>query len=331
MTSQPDLQSQLAVAAHRGYLSACMQLVEQGADVNFADKDQFTPLHEAAQGGSAEVCRFLIERGAKLDAQDRTQMTPLHQAARDNNAAAAAVLIEAGAPLEAPGVEGRTPLFQAALYGSSDALGVLIEKGANVEASSSFRLDMNMFQSATTQRRTPLHAAAWEGEGGFRTANQPDHLACARQLIEAGADVDASEKLTVVISTFNREEREVTPLNHVQTAAMAHLLIDSGANLAGAGGWQTPFASAIASKQPDVAATIVNAGYQPSEKEWRYFDEGKQVTRSAFSERCGRLKAERLEKRLAQSFYTPEPVEMDRPRRQASNGVEQSQGMRVRF
>lgn len=331
MTTPSDLQDQLAVAANRGYLSACKRLVEKGADVNFPDKDRFTPLHEAAQGGSAEVCRYLIEQGAKLDAQDRTQMTPLHQAARDNNAAAAAVLIDAGAPLEAPGFEGRTPLFQAALYGSSDALGVLIEKGADVEASSSFRVDMNMFQNATTQRRAPLHAAAFEGDGGFRTTNQPDHLACASQLIEAGANVDAREKLTVVISTFNRQEQEVTPLNHVQTADMAQLLIDSGANLAGAGERQTPFRSALLSKQPEVAATIVNAGYEPSEKEWRHFDEGKQVPRDAFAELCGRLKAERLEKRLAVSFYEPGVTVAQHPVRQASQGQESGAGMRVRF
>lgn len=333
MTTPTDLQSQLAVAANRGYLSACKQLVEQGADVNFPDKDQFTPLHEAAQGGSAEVCRFLIEQGAKLDAQDRTQMTPLHQAARDNNAAAAAVLIDAGAPLEAPGFEGRTPLFQAALYGSSDALGVLIEKGANVEASSSFD-SKTYLQAFNTQRRTPLHAAAWEGDGGFRTDNQPDHVACARKLIEAGAKVDAAERLKVdtrVVASFPRYDLDLTPLNHTQTPAMAHLLLDSGANVAGAGGWQTPFRSAVEKRNRDVAAIIVNAGYEPTEKDWQVFDEGQLENRGAFADRCGRLKAERLEKRLAVSFYEPGGTVAQHPVRQASQGQESGAGMRVRF
>ena len=333
MTTQPDLQGQLAVAANRGYLSACLQPVEQGADVNFADKDQFTPLHEAAQGGSAEVCRFLIQQGAKLDAQDRTQMTPLHQAARDNNAAAAAVLIDAGAPLEATGYEGRTPLFQASLYGSSDALGVLIEKGANVEASSSFHAKTYL-QAFHTQRRTPLHAAALEGDGDFRTANRPDHLACARQLIEAGAKVDASERLKVdtrVVASFPRYDLDLTPLDHVQTPAMAHLLIDNGANVAGAGGWHTPFRSAIEKRNRDVAATLVGAGYEPTENDWKAIDERTLETRAAFSERCGRLKAERLEKRLAQSFFVPQERIESASCRVVSSGQERRAGMRVRF
>jgi len=333
VTTPSDLQAQLATAANRGYLSACIALVEQGADVNFADKDQFTPLHEAAQGGSAEVCRFLIEQGAKLDAQDHTQMTPLHQAARDNNAAAAAVLIDAGAPLDAPGFEGRTPLFQAALYGSSDALGVLIKKGANVEASSSFHAKTYL-QAFNTQRRTPLHAAALEGDGGFRTANRPDHLACARQLIEAGAKVEAAERLKVdtrVVASFPRYDLDLTPLDHVQTPDMAHLLIDNGANLAGTGGWHAPFRSAIEKRHRDVAATLVGAGYEPTENDWQAFDEGTLETRAAFSERCGRLKAERLEKRLAVAFYDPGVTVAQHPVRHASNGAEQGQGMRVRF
>lgn len=333
MTTPSDLQDQLAVAANRGNLSACKRLVEQGADVNFPDKDQFTPLHEAAQGGSAEVCRFLIEQGAKLDAQDRTQMTPLHQAARDNNAAAAAVLIDAGAPLEAPGFEGRTPLFQAALYGSSEALGVLIEKGANVEASISFVAEPP-FQVVKTWGRSPLHAAAAGGEGSFRTDNRPDHLACARQLIEAGAKVDAREGMradTQVAATFHREEGEVTPLNYARTPAMAHLLIDNGANLAGAGGWHTPFRSAIKNHHRDVAAALVGDGYEPTEKDWQYFDEVQLERRGAFMDRCGLHKANRLEKRLAASFYDPGVTVAQHPVKQASQGQESGAGMRVRF
>ena len=82
MTTSPDLQSRLALAANRGDLDECRRLLAAGADPAFADADQFTPMHEAAQGGHPAVCALLIEAGASLDAVDKTRNTPLHEDSR---------------------------------------------------------------------------------------------------------------------------------------------------------------------------------------------------------------------------------------------------------
>jgi ankyrin repeat protein len=53
-------------------------LLERGADANVrADKDGFTPLHEASRYGALEVVRLLLEYGADVEAVDLYSKTAL--------------------------------------------------------------------------------------------------------------------------------------------------------------------------------------------------------------------------------------------------------------
>ena len=65
-----------ASMAERGSRDQALALIEQGADVNAADKKGFTPLHFAAMG-RPEVAIVLIDAGADINARNMFGNTPL--------------------------------------------------------------------------------------------------------------------------------------------------------------------------------------------------------------------------------------------------------------
>ena len=57
----------LSVACWRGHSAVVRFLVEQGADIEKADPDGWTPLHVSSVYGFVEVVRYLLEQGADRD------------------------------------------------------------------------------------------------------------------------------------------------------------------------------------------------------------------------------------------------------------------------
>ncbi len=92
-------ESPLMLAAIKGHLELCRQLIDRDADVN---KTGWTPLHYAATGGNAKVVRLLLEHFAYVDAESPNGSTPLMMAALYGTADAVRVLLDAGAD---PGIK----------------------------------------------------------------------------------------------------------------------------------------------------------------------------------------------------------------------------------
>lgn len=319
-TSSDDLQSRFAEATLAGNLAECQRLHALGADVNHADKDRFTPLHEAAQGGHPEVCEWLIGQGAQVDAVDNTNNTPLHEAARFNQPQAVTALVNAGASLERPGYEGRTPLYQAALYGSKDALEALIAEGADVHArightqwdtvTRKLIYDAQVVRETTFSNATALHAAAQAGVS-CSSPNRPDHLGCAEALLAAGADIGAKERVTATLKNVLPTGDEVEfsfsllPLNAATTLDMAKLLVAHGSPLEGN---PSPLATAVrivkGQQGMDIAAFLMNEGYRPNDHDLKVM-EMVGMEKGALDHRAHEMRAterqQHLEERLNQA------------------------------
>ncbi|KAM3609187.1 uncharacterized protein V6R79_010837 [Siganus canaliculatus] len=85
-------------------------LLRQGADINHANIDGLTALHQACIDENAEMVQFLVESGSEVNRGDNEGWTPLHAAASCGFIQIAKYLIEHGAHVGAVNSEGELPL-----------------------------------------------------------------------------------------------------------------------------------------------------------------------------------------------------------------------------
>lgn len=216
----PDPRAALASAIVVGRRVEALELIENGADVNYSGpgsgdpKRRFSPLFCATyRPDMLDVLEVLVKRGANLE-QRALGLTPLHNACLWENAEAVDVLLAHGADRHARAPRGGAALHLAA--GGSSGLDpreservricrVLLKAGADVKA-------------VNEKSSTPLHEAA-----GAR------HAGVATFLIISGAEVNA------------RDEDGLTPLHlaargrrwagHEMAAETCAVLLKAGADV----------------------------------------------------------------------------------------------------
>lgn len=109
-------------------------LVENGADVNAAPKDGFTPLIKTAYYGHFDIAKLLVENGANVNAASKWDgFTPLTNAAYNGHFDVVKLLLENGANVNAATEDGFTPLINASYYGSPELTIYLYEQGADID------------------------------------------------------------------------------------------------------------------------------------------------------------------------------------------------------
>ena len=135
---QEELNKALNEAAFRGHAEVCRLLIEQGANINYIDELDRTPLQRAAYYGHAEVCRLLIDRGADVHATNWLGLNPLHLAAANGHVEVCRLLLERGANVHAVTRNNDTPLHGAAANGHLEVCRLLIERGADVHVANWF-------------------------------------------------------------------------------------------------------------------------------------------------------------------------------------------------
>lgn len=162
----------LMEAVQRGDISACLELIDKGADVDEVF-EEMTPLKEAASQGRADICRLLLAEGATVDYSPGFEsLSALHLAAMSGNPECCRVLLDAGADVNGRTRTGSTPLHLA--MPDIEMCRHLIAAGADVNATN--RWD-----------ETPLFALFQD------LCEEPEEklLALVKMLLSAGADKDA--------------------------------------------------------------------------------------------------------------------------------------------
>ena len=256
---------QAAYAGDEVQLDAALQA--DGHAVNGVEAVQGrTALHFAAQHGHVACIDRLVRRGAMVDAGDGKGETALHLAALSGFGPAVRSLLGHGARVDAVDVNGMTAVHKAAANGRVDALRVLARHpGVNLDVGAS-------------DGRTPLYVATFYGE-----------QACARVLIENGADVDAHDAelmtplhrasfagnvqaldmLVEAGASVNKQDTlGRTPLfwvAHNGYTSCVQVLLRAGADagLANVNG-STPLIKAAANGHADVVAALLEAGADAS-------------------------------------------------------------------
>ncbi|XP_038612221.1 protein phosphatase 1 regulatory subunit 12A isoform X2 [Tachyglossus aculeatus] len=100
------------------FLAACssgdadevLKLLHRGADINYANVDGLTALHQACIDDNVDMVKFLVENGANINQPDNEGWIPLHAAASCGYLDIAEFLIGHGAHVGAVNSEGETPL-----------------------------------------------------------------------------------------------------------------------------------------------------------------------------------------------------------------------------
>jgi ankyrin repeat protein len=168
----------LPAALSNRHFRVAKLLWKHGADVDFRDQDEWTPLYEAGHSGNVEVMRWLLNHGAKVNARTDELRTTLHQAAHAMDLAVIQVLLEHKPDINLLDRHGNTPLHDvlARLRPSREEKVVEVARQLLEH-----RADPNI---RTRTGSTPLHGASSRGS-----------LEVARLLLSYGANIDEKDRM----------------------------------------------------------------------------------------------------------------------------------------
>ncbi|KAM4733682.1 protein phosphatase 1 regulatory subunit 12A isoform 2-T2 [Anableps anableps] len=154
-------------------------LLRQGADINHANVDGLTALHQACIDENAEMVQFLVENGSDVNTGDNEGWTPLHAAASCGFIQITKYLIEHGANVGAVNSEGELPLDVA----TEDAMERLLKAEIKKQG-------IDVDKARKEEERIMLQDATALLEGGGSLTPHPNtkatalHVAAAKGYIE---------------------------------------------------------------------------------------------------------------------------------------------------
>ena len=250
LVATAQAQSTLADRIQAGDQRAARAMIAAGANVNQAQADGTTPLHWAVYRVDRELALTLLKKGARINARNRYGSTPLTEAVRVANPELVGILLEAGADANAGNEDGQTPLMLAARTGNVAVAELLVRHGADVNTREHFKEQSALMWAAGESHpemvRFLISAGAavdvrarsidWDSQitneprvqyrptGGLTPllyAARAGCLACARAIVDAGADADRPnpDGMTPLIMALDNGAPDV-----------AHDLLDHGAN-----------------------------------------------------------------------------------------------------
>lgn len=138
----------LRKAAIKGNFERAQKLLAEGAEVDYRDTNQLTPLYFAASHGFNDITRLLLARGANPDVGKDKDLegSALTQAAYWGHFDVVRTLVEYKADLNLKGYELRSALHEAIWKGREEIATFLVEAGTKTDTKS--RMDATPLQDA---------------------------------------------------------------------------------------------------------------------------------------------------------------------------------------
>lgn len=117
--SKNAINGEYLAAAKQGQNDVIAAMLNQGANVNFANAQGETVLHIAAASGNYALADLVLARGASVNALTSGGWTALHSAARFGHLEIVDLLLQAGVETSAINSDGKTALDLARLMRNS--------------------------------------------------------------------------------------------------------------------------------------------------------------------------------------------------------------------
>lgn len=249
----PDGATALHWASYWDDLRAAELLANAGADINAANDLGATPLWNASLNGSVQMVRSLLDAGGDANAALLSGESPVMTAARTGNAQVVRLLLAAGANPNATAARGQTALMWAASQRHPEAVRALIESGADVRARS---------ETWSMVMAIPPHAIEGNQQDVPHGGNTPllfaarvGGLSSARLLVEAGADIDASDAWGVSATTLAA---------HSGLSELVELLLDAGADPDAAAAGFSALHVAVMRRDAKIVGMLLEHGADPN-------------------------------------------------------------------
>jgi uncharacterized protein len=127
-------QTALLHETSRGNLQAVRRLIDEGADVNHANRYGVAPLMVACLRNWSDIAKLLLESGADTECRDAFfGCTPLIFASLSGGSDCLKLLLKRGANVNAADSLRRTPLLAAISVGNVEASRLLRRAGARID------------------------------------------------------------------------------------------------------------------------------------------------------------------------------------------------------
>ncbi|XP_015833003.1 protein phosphatase 1 regulatory subunit 12B isoform X2 [Tribolium castaneum] len=187
------------------FLAACaagdkdevLRLLENGADINTANVDGLTALHQACIDDNSEMVEFLVEHGADVNRGDNEGWTPLHATASCGFLYIAKYLIEKGANVAAVNNDGELAVDIAECQKMEDLLNEEIKKrGIDCDAARNEekRIMLQDAKEWLATKSTLVDAPhPKNGATALHVAAAKGYTDVMKILLQCGADIDAQD------------------------------------------------------------------------------------------------------------------------------------------
>ncbi|XP_059981988.1 protein phosphatase 1 regulatory subunit 12B isoform X7 [Lagenorhynchus albirostris] len=187
------------------FLAACSsgdtdevrRLLARGADVDTANVDGLTALHQACIDENVDMVKFLVENGASVNQQDSEGWTPLHAAASCGHLNIAEYFINHGASVGVVNSEGEVPSDLAEEPAMKDLLLQQVKKqGVDLEQSRKAE-EQQMLQDARqwlNSRKIQDVRQARSGATALHVAAAKGYYEVLRLLTQAGYELNVQDR-----------------------------------------------------------------------------------------------------------------------------------------
>ncbi|CAG0919150.1 unnamed protein product [Notodromas monacha] len=186
------------------FLAACSagdkeevkRMLEHGADINTANVDGLTALHQACIDDNLDMVEFLVEHGADINCGDNEGWTPLHATASCGFLSIASYLIEKGANVAAVNNDGELPLDIAEINAMEQLLQDEVDRqGINCEEAR-HEEERLMYDDALKCLNTGHYFEASHPKTGataLHVSSAKGYVKVMKVLVDAGADLNAQD------------------------------------------------------------------------------------------------------------------------------------------